>query len=45
MCLDNTQSMKFNPTTTSAGDNAQTAYTVLAFPASDVASFYFNWWS
>jgi len=32
-CLDNTQSMKFNPTTN------QTATTALAFPASNVASF------
>ena len=38
-CLDNTQSMKFNPTTTAAGGNAQTATTVLAFPGSNVASF------
>ena len=38
-CLDNTQSMKFNPTTTAAGGNAQTATTVLAFPGTNVASF------
>ena len=38
-CLDNTQSMKFNPTLTSAGANAQTASTTLAYPASNVASF------
>ena len=38
-CLDNTQSMKFNPTLTSAGANAQTASTTLAFPGTNSASF------
>jgi hypothetical protein len=37
--LDNTQSMKFNPTTTAAGGNAQTATTILAYPGIAQASF------
>jgi hypothetical protein len=37
--LDNTQSMKFNPTTTAAGGNAQTATTALAYPGIAQASF------